>query len=102
MQGYLDVSASYDWRRNGRPRLYLLGQTLADRLEKESRRTDVLQKLELPLVPILAEMERTCVAFRTDRNQLREFSKSLEVTIDLTSTKIYELAGQRFTIGSPA
>jgi DNA polymerase-1 len=78
--------------------LYILEGTLADRLEKESQ-TKVLQELELPLVPILSGMEN--LGIRTDRNQLREFSKSLEVTIHITTQKIYELAGQQFTIGSP-
>ena len=78
--------------------LYLLEAPLADRLTKESQ-TNVLHDIELPLVPILAEMENLGV--RTDRTQLREFSKTLEVAIEDATRKIYELAGKQFTIGSP-
>ncbi len=97
VQGYLDVAPPANAAEMASA-LYLLEGTLAERLEKESQ-TKVLQEIELPLVPILSEMEK--IGIRTDRNQLREFSKSLEVTIDQTSRKIFELAGQQFTIGSP-
>lgn len=97
VQGYLDVAPPTTAAEMAAA-LYILEGTLADRLEKESQ-TKVLQELELPLVPILSGMEN--LGIRTDRNQLREFSKSLEVTIQITTQKIYELAGQQFTIGSP-
>ncbi|MDR3688770.1 MAG: DNA polymerase I [Fimbriimonas sp.] len=97
VQGYLDVAPPTSAGELASA-LYLLGETLSERIEKESQ-TRVLQEIELPLVPILAEMEK--LGIRTDRTQLKEFSKSLEVTIDLTTQKIYELAGTTFTIGSP-
>ena len=97
VQGYLDVAPPTTAAEMAAA-LYILEGTLADRLEKESQ-TKVLQELELPLIPILSGMEN--LGIRTDRNQLREFSKSLEVTIQITTQKIYELAGQQFTIGSP-
>ncbi len=97
VQGYLDVAPPASAAEMASA-LYLLGECLSDRLAKESQ-ASVLQDIELPLVPILSEMEN--LGIRTDRTQLREFSKSLEVTIDLTTQKIYELAGQTFTIGSP-
>ncbi len=97
VQGYLDIAPPTTSPEMSAA-LFYLGQSLKDRLEKESQ-TNVLQGLELPLVPILSEMENTGV--RTDRTQLREFSKSLEVTIEHTSARIFELAGQKFTIGSP-
>jgi DNA polymerase-1 len=67
-------------------------------LNKESQ-ARVYKEVELPLVPILSEMEN--LGIRTDRTQLKEFSKSLEITIEHTTARIYELAGQQFTIGSP-
>ncbi len=78
--------------------LYLLEKQLSERLEKEDQ-TKILNEVELPLVPILAEMENYGVA--ANRDQLREFSKTLQVTIEHTTEHIYELAGERFTIGSP-
>lgn len=78
--------------------LYLLDVPLQDRLEKESQ-TRVLTEIELPLVPILAQMENTGICAK--REVLREFSKQLEVTIDQTARHIYEMAQQEFNIGSP-
>jgi len=78
--------------------LYRLKDALQDRLEKEDQ-SRVLHEVELPLVPILADMERTGI--QAERHTLREFSKSLEVTIEQSTRRVYELAGQEFNIGSP-
>jgi DNA polymerase I len=68
------------------------------RLDKEGQ-TKVLDEIEQPLVPILAEMENYGIG--VSREFLQEFSKSLEVTITQTTQTIYEIAGEEFNIGSP-
>lgn len=78
--------------------LYLIEKPLAERLVKEDQ-DRLYREVELPLVPVLAEMENLGVA--TDREQLREFSKTLEISIAQVTEHIYELAGEKFTIGSP-
>lgn len=78
--------------------LYRLRDPLRDRLIKEDQ-LRVLEEVELPLIPILAEMEHWGIC--ADRDQLREFSKQLQVTIEATTTRVHELAGQAFNIGSP-
>ena len=78
--------------------LALVEDTLRDRLVKEDQLA-VLNEIELPLIPILTGMEKLGIA--ADRDQLREFSKQLQVTIESTTSRVYELAGQEFTIGSP-
>jgi DNA polymerase-1 len=78
--------------------LYLLEKPLAERLLKEDQ-DRVLREIELPLIPVLSEMENYGVC--TEREQLREFSKSLEITINQVTQRIYETAGEQFTIGSP-
>jgi DNA polymerase-1 len=78
--------------------LYLLKQPLEDRLAKEGQ-LEVLTTMDLPLVPILAEMEN--LGIKTDPDQLREFSKELELAIDRTAKSIFAIAGHEFTIGSP-
>lgn len=78
--------------------LFHLREPLETRLVKESQ-LSVLTEIEQPLIPILAEMENLGV--RADRDQLREFSKELEVAIIRTAQHIFELAGCEFTIGSP-
>jgi DNA polymerase-1 len=97
VQGYLDF-APPETPQQMAVALSYLEPALRDRLEKESQ-THVLHEIELPLVPILAEMENFGIC--ADRTQLREFSKELEVTIERVTAGIYELAGQQFTIGSP-
>jgi len=78
--------------------LYRLKDVLQDRLFKESQ-SDVLHKIELPLVPILSGMEN--LGIKAERSQLREFSKELEIAIEQSTRRIFELAACEFTIGSP-
>jgi len=95
--GYLDIQ-SPETAEELAGALYLLEKPLRERLEKESQMR-VLKEVELPLVPVLAQMENFGVA--VDRNVLKEFSKQLEVTIDQTARHIYELAKMEVNIGSP-
>lgn len=60
---------------------------------------DLLMKVELPLEPVLAEMEYCGV--RVDRAYLKEFSKTLERDLKAIETKAYEAAGETFSLGSP-
>ena len=61
--------------------------------------TDILEKLELPLIGILAKMEKT--GFKIDVSGMREFSDALtELARDLTD-RIYFQAGGEFNINSP-
>ncbi|MFY9234406.1 MAG: DNA polymerase I [Fimbriimonadaceae bacterium] len=78
--------------------LHMLEPVMRKRLDLEGQ-ARVLDEIELPLVPILAEMENYGV--RVSGDVLGEFSKSLEGTIEDTTTTIYRLAGQDFNIGSP-
>lgn len=97
MQGYLDVVAPRD-PASIAAGLHRLEAEMRPRLEAEGQ-NGVLFDIELPLVPILAEMEQAGIALNGD--YLREYSKTLQVTIDQIQTKIYELAGEEFNIGSP-
>jgi DNA polymerase-1 len=97
VQGYTDYQAPATPEETAFS-LLPLEQAMRARLEKEGQ-TNVLTDIEMPLAPILAEMEVLGIA--TDKEQLREFSKELAVAIEVSTAKIYELAGQEFTIGSP-
>jgi DNA polymerase-1 len=59
----------------------------------------VLQDIEHPLVPVLADMEYEGV--RIDREFLNEYSKVLEKDILSLQTEIHDLAGIKFNIDSP-
>lgn len=60
---------------------------------------DLFQKIEMPLVLVLADME-SC-GIKVDKNILLEMQKDLEVKINLLTEEIYNLAGLKFNIGSP-
>jgi DNA polymerase I len=56
--------------------------------------------IELPLVPLLYEMERA--GFRVDTGVLKELAVEMQREMEKLAGKIYELAGQEFNINSPA
>ncbi len=60
--------------------------------------TVLLTELELPLVPVLAAIER--VGMQLDPAQLRELDKKLQADIAQSQTEVWELAGHEFSIGS--
>lgn len=71
-------------------------------LKKELEKIDDLglfEKIEMPLIPVLAKMEENGVA--VDRGQLGELSDRVSKKIKEETKKIYELAGMEFNISSP-
>ncbi len=60
---------------------------------------EVYRTLELPLLPVLVEMERTGV--RLDGAALAAQSSRIEHELHLLSTRIFELANFEFNINSP-
>ncbi|MEP7338885.1 MAG: DNA polymerase I [Acidobacteriota bacterium] len=60
----------------------------------------VYQKIEMPLVPLLYEIEQA--GFRVDTNVLAKLSVEMQGEIERLSKSIYELAGREFNIGSPS
>ncbi|WOB43687.1 DNA polymerase I [Thermoleptolyngbya oregonensis NK1-22] len=63
------------------------------------RQTELLETVEQPLEPVLAEMEYTGV--RIDQDYLKAFSKALEQDLKRIEEQAYEAAGQTFNLGSP-
>jgi DNA polymerase-1 len=68
-------------------------------LLKENKMDKLFQEVENPLVPVLAQMEKTGV--KVDIAALGELSKTLETDLKMREEKIFELAGTPFNIGSP-
>jgi DNA polymerase-1 len=66
---------------------------------EEQGLTGLFRDVELPLVDVLVEMERTGVKLDTAR--LASISSKVAVRIDELEREIYSLAGEEFTIGSP-
>ncbi|BCW94828.1 MAG: DNA polymerase I [Fimbriimonadales bacterium] len=78
--------------------LRMLQPRLRAILEREET-LRVLEQIEQPLAPILAEMEWHGV--RLDAPYLQELSVRLEAEMNHVARDIYTLAGEEFNIGSP-
>ena len=76
-------------------RLYLI---LKEEMEKYEV-TSVFTHIEMPLLPVLARMERNGV--RLDTAALEETGRNFTERMQQLETDIYELAGHEFTITSP-
>jgi DNA polymerase-1 len=74
-----------------------LRESMEARIESEGL-TDIFQRVEMPLVPVLAGMER--VGVPVDRAWLGRLSREMGEKIQELTARIYELAGEEFTIGS--
>ncbi len=75
---------------------------LKNKLEPELKKfecDDLFYNLEMPLMPVLAEMEMSGVCLDTE--SLKETSGILTRRILELEQRIYELAGQQFNIASP-
>ena len=66
---------------------------------KEADVEDLFYNIEMPLVPVLAEMEMNGVLL--DTNALAETSKVLTERMKQIEKEIYDLAGHEFNIASP-
>jgi DNA polymerase-1 len=78
--------------------IYRVRPVMETRL-KENGLADLYTTIEMPLAPILAEMELTGVAI--DREQLGNLSIKLDVDIREVAQRVYDQAGEEFNIGSP-
>ena len=75
-----------------------LMKPLAKELRKNSLE-EVFQNIEMPLMPVLARMERNGVVLDTDT--LKEVENDFTLRLQTLEKDIYELAGHEFTINSP-
>ena len=80
-------------------KLHLALESLLEEKLKELDPSHVYQKIELPLLPVLFDMER--YGFLIDTKYLLRQSKELEKEIDQIEVKIYSEAGMDFNIASP-
>ncbi|OIP71292.1 MAG: DNA polymerase I [Oscillatoriales cyanobacterium CG2_30_44_21] len=78
---------------------YKLVPILEAKLKEEAELWDLFINLEMPLEPILAEMEWRGI--RIDKEYLGIFSQELEKDLDTLENKAYEEAGKKFNLNSP-
>lgn len=76
-----------------------LHQTLWPKLEKAERLCDLYRDVEMPLVPVLARIERNGAL--VNRQLLADHSHELSERMAELEHKAHELAGQTFNLGSP-
>jgi DNA polymerase-1 len=76
-----------------------LHRKLWPRLEAEPTLAKVYREIEMPLVPVLAAMERHGVL--VDREQLRQQSQELGKRLHQIGEQAYALVGRRFNLDSP-
>ncbi|MEA2454753.1 MAG: polymerase [Thermoleophilaceae bacterium] len=76
----------------------LLAERQRDRLAEDGL-TDLFHDIELPLVDVLVEMERAGV--KLDVERLRSISQRFNQRAVELERRVWELAGEEFTIGSP-
>ena len=91
-QGYL----SYE--KQGTEAIWLLAPILEKELN-ELNMAELYYTAELPLCPVLADMES--IGFLVDRKALYEYGESLTADIDRLQKNIWTYAGHEFNINSP-
>jgi DNA polymerase I len=77
---------------------FSLARALAEKV-REGGIADLLHRVEMPLVSVLAAMERKGVLL--DLSLLQDLSRELAGLLGRVEEKIWGLAGERFNIGSP-
>lgn len=110
-----DVEANASWKREGaftalsedlkaqvawyedNAWIEALREALTPRLE-ENGLMQIFREVDLPLCPVLAEMERA--GFLVDEKALTDFGVMLSAGIELAQSEIYSYAGEEFNINS--
>lgn len=86
---YAGQDADYTWR---------LYEKLFGEIEKKGLHS-VFYEIEMPLISVLVEMERTGILI--DTGHLTALRKKVEMLLERTEQKIYSLTGVTFNIASP-
>ncbi len=76
--------------------LRLVNQLEAGLKETSSKR--IFDQIEIPLIPVLADMEKTGI--KLDADFYSQFSKELETRLNSIEVKIYNLVGEPFNLNS--
>ncbi len=95
---FVDVEAAKNYSCEDVASTKLLWDFFAPQLD-ELQLTDLFEKIEMPLVPILAKMEE--MGILVDREILAAMSKEFAGQLAVLEKRIYDLAGEEFNINSP-
>lgn len=94
----VDVAAVSEYCNEDTDVTFQLSQILGPMIP-ETKTERVFQEIELPLIPILSEMESTGI--RIDESFLKEYSDLLQKEATDYEEQVYEMAGEKFNLGSP-
>ncbi len=94
----LDPEVTAPWAGEEASALRDLAEPMAKRVAADGLEA-LLEEIELPLTAVLSGMERAGV--RVDEEKLSELSVEYEAELGRIQGRIFELAGEEFTIGSP-
>lgn len=72
---------------------------IIDKKLEENEQTKLYYDIELPLIYVLADMEK--YGIKIDEDKLKEYQKELETKINIITDEIYSIAGEKFNINSP-
>lgn len=95
----LDIAVVADYCGMDAYGVYCLVPILSQALAQEPRLLSLFQAVEVPLEPVLAEME--FCGIRIDPAYLQNFSAQLEQDLQSIEARAYEVAGETFNLGSP-
>jgi len=95
---FVEIERATTYATEGADLAYRLWQVLKPRLAAKGV-VSVYERLERPLIPVLARMEERGIA--VDRQKLSRLSGEFAQRAAALEEEIYTVAGERFTIGSP-
>ena len=94
----VEIEAARDYSCEDAEIAFALTQVLAPEIEKNGL-GDLMRQVELPLIPVLAQMELAGVAL--DTAMLDRLAGEFGTEIDAVQRKVWDLAGLEFNIDSP-
>ncbi|MBF2065562.1 MAG: DNA polymerase I [Calothrix sp. C42_A2020_038] len=97
--GDIDIKSVADYCCSQVYATYQLVPKLREELAQIPALSKLLLEVEQPLEPVLAQMEYQGI--RVDTNYLQELSKQLEVDLAKYEQQVYDIAGEKFNLGSP-
>ncbi len=95
----VDLEAACEYAAEDADITFRLYEYLSQRLAHQPELEKLFNEIEMPLVDVLAKMERAGVSL--DLKLLREMSVDLSEQLDALTDKIFQLAGGPFNIDSP-
>jgi DNA polymerase-1 len=95
---HVDIPRASEYSCEDADATWRVASILCPRLDKEGL-AELFQKVELPLIPVLADMELAGV--RVDTNYLDELAKEFGAVLESAEAEIHAMAGEVFNINSP-